>query len=188
MFDDKCNNTDIKCVKYFYPEFISDFFNDENENNYCFKKSISEFIEFYSNKFNHIKAAGGIVFNEKKDKIILIKHYDKWDLPKGWVEADEKIKDAAIREVKEECGLVQSDIKILSESLETYHFYYYNNESTLNLKHTFWFLMQANETILSPQLQENISVAEWVNVSDLKDYFKNMYPGIVALLNNILLG
>jgi len=55
-------------------------------------------------KFMVIKAAGGIVFNEANE-ILFIYRKQKWDLPKGKLDLQERTRDAAVREVEEECGI-----------------------------------------------------------------------------------
>src|SRR5690606_27486008 len=51
-----------------------------------------------------IKAAGGVVKNGE-GQYLFIHRLGKWDLPKGKVENNEKMRDAALREVEEECGI-----------------------------------------------------------------------------------
>src|SRR5438552_3388516 len=51
-----------------------------------------------------IEAAGGIVKNTD-GAYLFIYRLDKWDLPKGKIEKGEKTKEAAVREVEEECGI-----------------------------------------------------------------------------------
>lgn len=57
-----------------------------------------------------MKAAGGVVVRRKDGTLeIAVVHrprYDDWTLPKGKLEADESFKQAALREVEEETGLV----------------------------------------------------------------------------------
>ncbi|TCN20519.1 NUDIX hydrolase [Mesobacillus foraminis] len=58
----------------------------------------------------HIVSAASIVFNDKGE-ILLIKGPRRgWEMPGGQVEEGESIKDAAIREAKEESGI---DIEII---------------------------------------------------------------------------
>ncbi|MFD0048412.1 NUDIX hydrolase [Actinomycetes bacterium NPDC127524] len=58
----------------------------------------------------HIVSAGTIVLNEQKE-ILLIKGPRRgWEMPGGQVEEGESLKDAAIRETKEEAGI---DIEVL---------------------------------------------------------------------------
>lgn len=57
-----------------------------------------------------IEAAGGVVvdLSRNKPRYLLIHRprYDDWSLPKGKLHGDEKHRDAALREVKEETGMV----------------------------------------------------------------------------------
>ena len=59
----------------------------------------------YSN--NSRKKVGGILLNQTYDKILLIQGVKsgKWGVPKGSMEHGETVREAAIREVKEETGI-----------------------------------------------------------------------------------
>ena len=65
-----------------------------------------------------IQAAGGVVADLSKGKIrYLVVHrpnYDDWSFPKGKLDDGEKHRDAALREVKEETGLVCNVVAKLS--------------------------------------------------------------------------
>lgn len=65
-----------------------------------------------------IQAAGGVVVDLSKGKPrYLIVHrpsYDDWSFPKGKLDAGEKHRDAALREVKEETGLLCTVLAKLS--------------------------------------------------------------------------
>ena len=67
---------------------------------------------------NLIQAAGGVVVDLSKGKPrYLVVHrpsYDDWSFPKGKLDAGEKHRDAALREVKEETGLVCNVLTKLS--------------------------------------------------------------------------
>ncbi len=159
--------------------FIVDFTNDNIDNNYIIiTDNIDNTIETLKKQLNYIKAAGGLVLNNNNE-VLLIKHYNVWDLPKGWIEKNEQEADCAYREVKEECGITKH--KIIKKLTETFHIYKYNNQ--LNLKHTIWFLMSynANETLI-PQTEENIRDIVWATIPDLPKYYKNMYDSIVDIL------
>ena len=56
-------------------------------------------------KFKIIRAAGGIV--RSNNSLLMIYRNAMWDLPKGWIEADEFPLQAALREVIEECGQME---------------------------------------------------------------------------------
>ena len=65
------------------------------------------------------KSAGGVVIYD--NAILLLRKYNgDWVLPKGRIEKDEKIKEAALREVKEETGTQAEVIKYLGEIHYTY--------------------------------------------------------------------
>ena len=159
--------------------FINEFTNDNIDKNYIFiTNNISKSVEQLKKHLNYIKAAGGLVVNNKKE-ILLIKHYNVWDLPKGWIEKNEQETTCALREVNEECGITKH--KITNKLTDTFHIYKYNN--SLNLKHTVWFLMNYNNNeILKPQIEEDISEIKWVKISDLPQYYNNMYLSIIDIL------
>src|SRR5690606_16124356 len=66
-------------------------------------------------KHKIIKAAGGLVKNGEGDYLFIFR-LGKWDLPKGKVESHEKMREAAVREVEEECGL---KIDYLGKKIQT---------------------------------------------------------------------
>lgn len=125
-----------------------------------------------------IKAAGGLV-KSAKGKYLFIFRNKKWDLPKGKVEKGEKMKEAALREVEEECGV---KIHTNDEKLcKTYHVYPLNNK--IVLKKTNWYSMTVKgEPKLIPQKEEGITKAEWLDKTELKPIVKNTYPLIMDVL------
>src|SRR5690606_24950553 len=81
-----------------------------------------------------IHAAGGLVKNANSD-YLFIKRLGKWDLPKGKVEEGERMREAAVREVAEECSI---EIDSLGKKIEsTYHVYILRGEFIL--KKTNWY-------------------------------------------------
>jgi 8-oxo-dGTP pyrophosphatase MutT (NUDIX family) len=124
-----------------------------------------------------IEAAGGLVKNDA-DSYLLIYRNDKWDLPKGKIDKGEKIEDAAIREVKEECGI--SDVRIKSTLPETYHIYHLKGERIL--KRTYWFNMLSNDVKLLPQKDEGITAIEWTVKEEVLARFAKSYGSIKELI------
>lgn len=60
-----------------------------------------------------IKSCGFIVFRrEPTTSFLLMKHTDRWDLPKGHVDPGETEDQCALRELVEETGIAQTDIQI----------------------------------------------------------------------------
>lgn len=121
--------------------------------------SPSKFIQLLIKEFKFIQAAGGIV--EEDGQYLYIKRFDRWDLPKGKLEKGETIRNAAIREVEEECGV--RNLRIIKELPCSYHIYLFQNQPAL--KETFWFLMQSTEKItnLLPQTEEGITDVQFAD-------------------------
>ena len=125
-----------------------------------------------------IKAAGGLVENSRGDYLFIFRN-KKWDLPKGKVEKEEKVKVAGVREVEEECG-VKID-KRGKRLCKTYHIYELN--AKVVLKSTSWYKMEVKgKPKLIPQKEEGITTASWVNESRIKNKLKNTYPLIMEVL------
>jgi len=125
-----------------------------------------------------IIAAGGKVLNQKGE-ILFIFRNNKWDLPKGKAEYNESIADTAIREVKEETGVTKL---VITKPLEiTYHIFKKNN--TFRLKVTYWFEMKSMaDNQLTPQVEEGITRAEWINNSEIDKIKKKCYANIRLLI------
>lgn len=125
-----------------------------------------------------IKAAGGLVKNEKGEVLFIFRN-KRWDLPKGKVEKGERMKEAALREVEEECGVKISQNK--EKLCRTYHFYELNGK--IILKKTNWYNMAVKgNPKLVPQKEEGITRAEWLSQGKLKPVLKNTYPLILDVL------
>lgn len=146
-------------------------------------KDIDGAFEAFKTYFKLINAAGGFVSNNEDEKLFIYR-LDKWDLPKGKVEKGEKIKEAAIREVEEECGI--NGLTITEELPNTYHIY--EHKQKIVLKQTFWFAMNTSYGgELIPQTEENITDVKWLSVKDINDIvLSNTYYSIKELLNSIV--
>ncbi len=125
-----------------------------------------------------ITAAGGKVIN-LKGEILFIYRNNKWDLPKGKAEDNEIIADTAIREVKEETGIAKL---VITKPLEiTYHIFKKNN--TYRIKVTYWFEMKSiGDNQLTPQIEEGIIRAEWINSLEIDKIKKKCYANIRLLI------
>ena len=125
-------------------------------------------------EFREVDAAGGLVSNRRGD-YLLIQRSGLWDLPKGHREADEDIRQTALREVQEETGVDQLELRDLI--CVTDHCYL--RGGVWHLKHTWWYDMLYTDPVnLTPQREEDITRAAWVARSSLPPYLKNTYPSI----------
>ncbi|HUR66745.1 MAG TPA: NUDIX domain-containing protein [Chitinophagaceae bacterium] len=143
-----------------------------------FHPDFEELKKAFYKKFMIVKAAGGLVKNEK-DEMLLIFRRGKWDLPKGKLDKGEKLEDCAIREVEEETGLQK--IKLISPLIITYHTYH--EGARFILKESHWYKMKVTgDQNLVPQTEEDISEIKWVKKESLKPYLKNAFPSVVDVL------
>jgi 8-oxo-dGTP pyrophosphatase MutT (NUDIX family) len=127
------------------------------------------------------KAAGGLVQNNKNE-ILFIYRFDTWDLPKGKIEKGESKKEAAIREVEEECGI--TGLKITKKIQKTYHIFQRKNREVLKL--TYWYSMNTNYSgSLKPQIEEGITDVVFKNKEEVKEAMKNTYGNIKLLFENM---
>ena len=125
-----------------------------------------------------IEAAGGLVKNETEDYLFIYRN-DKWDLPKGKIEKGEGVKEAAVREVEEECGIKVS--KLEEKICKTYHVYIYKGDVVL--KKTHWFNMRyKGHEKLKPQKEEGITDVRWFSKSYIGTIEANTFPSIMDVL------
>ncbi len=123
-------------------------------------------------------SAGGILVKSIQGKpyIVLIRRreYSDWALPKGHVEADETIEEAALREVAEEAGL--KHVKIIS-LLGTYERY---REETNEQKTIHYFLMEPtqDEEFAITEDNKNDEIA-WLSLGDLPPFYLNEQKDLI---------
>jgi 8-oxo-dGTP pyrophosphatase MutT (NUDIX family) len=111
--------------------------------------------------------------------MLFIFRLGKWDLPKGKLAEKETPGEAALREVKEETGLLE--LRITGSLSSTFHIY--TRKGKQILKQTWWFEMEAKSAqSLIPQMEEEISEVRWVGREDLKTVLSNTYESIRELL------
>lgn len=140
-----------------------------------------QFFKQFKKQFKLIKAAGGIVFNNEH-QLLLIKRLGKWDLPKGKLEKGEDQRLAALREVHEECGV--AFLGIYKKEGYTYHVYFLKGRWIL--KRTVWYRMIAFETEnLIPQIEEDITEVKWVNLDFVKQPKFDTYDSLKDIFEKL---
>jgi len=157
-------------------------------------KNKSDAFKSFLSLFKVIQAAGGLVKNEKGE-FLFIHRLGFWDLPKGKINRkspakrmntnndSESARSAAIREVKEETGLIT--VKIGDELPSTWHIYMKRDKFVL--KRTRWFEMEADSRqALQPQISEGIFLVKWTPQAAIHCILTHTYASIRELLVNTL--
>lgn len=77
----------------------------------------SEYIKNIRMKIGHsvlmISGVAAVILNDKNELLLQEKHGEPWSLPAGMIEPGESPKEAVIREVIEETGLLIEPVKVL---------------------------------------------------------------------------
>ena len=128
-------------------------------------------------EFREVDAAGGLVSNRRGD-YLLIQRGGLWDLPKGHREPGEDIAVTALREVQEETGVDQLELRGLI--CVTDHCYL--RDGIWHLKHTWWYDMLYTDPVdLAPRREVDIARAAAVPRSSLPPFLKYTYPSILEV-------
>ena len=127
----------------------------------------------FASRFVAVEAAGGIVENELGE-MLLIYRRERWDLPKGHIDAGEDALSAAIREIAEETGVV--GLNFVAQIGNTLHAY--NVYGKWELKLTHWFAFSCHSSSTTPQTDEDIVLAVWADREKTIECMTNSYPTI----------
>lgn len=111
-----------------------------------------------------VSSGGVVIFG---NAILLLKKFNgDWVLPKGRVEKNESLKNAALREVLEESGVKAEIIRYIG----MVHYKYKNlKEDEMVYKTVHWYLMKANSMDCTPQKKEGFIDALYVHIDKAKD-------------------
>lgn len=88
-------------------------------------------------------SAGGVVYRKEKDKtyILVAQHsqHHGWVFPKGWIDREKKEtkEEAALREVREETGIIGKILEPLEPVI-----YWFNNEGEKIKKTVYYYIME----------------------------------------------
>ncbi len=134
--------------------------------------------DLFQGGYTLVQAAGGLVLDEQ-GRLLAMRRLGKWDLPKGKVDHGEGIPEAALREVREECGMVE--LELLRPLTSTWHTY--THKGSHFLKRTDWFVMRANSSdALIPEHAEGIEEVRWLNATEVERMRAETYTSLLPLL------
>ena len=140
---------------------------------------VDGFWQQFSDRFVPLLAAGGAV-SDDRGRLLVIHRLGVWDLPKGKVDAGESVEAAAVREVREECGL--SEVHLEEFLCDTWHTYV--RRGLHHLKRTCWYRMQApGDQVLIPQTDEDITEVRWADKDLLREVRANTYGSLLPVFS-----
>lgn len=114
-----------------------------------------------------ISSGGVIIFG---NTILLLKKFNgDWVLPKGRIEKNETIRQAALREVLEESGVKAEIVKYIGM---VYYKYRNLKKDEMVYKTVHWYLMKTNSMNCTPQKSEGFVDAKFVHIDRVKDLVK----------------
>ena len=166
-----------------FNKIIDEFlFDPSNDNIKIVSSDLNSLLELFKSKFYYIEAAGGFI--EKDSEFLFIHRQGIWDLPKGKLEKGETIKNAAIRECEEECGIKQ--LSITKQLSSSFHLYKY--KKGFALKQSYWFYMKSDYSKkLTPQIEEDIDEVKWFSKHEIETIIINhTYYTIRDVINEAL--
>ena len=137
-------------------------------------KNPCEAFEHFGSEFVMVEAAGGAVLNDSGELLMILLR-ERWDLPKGHIEAGEEPSRAALREVEEETGIVA---ELVGEEplIETWHAY--DTYGRWELKRTEWWRMSATRCDLRAQAEEGIAEVRWCPFAEVAKNLMQSYETI----------
>jgi 8-oxo-dGTP pyrophosphatase MutT (NUDIX family) len=114
--------------------------------------------------------AGGIVINENGDVLLVQQESGNWVFPKGGVETKEMddLLSAAKREIEEETGLKDGELKLLGE-FESYERPAIDEENEWQRIHMFHF--KTDKMLVGPSkgFEDEIKNVRWVRKEEVLD-------------------
>ncbi len=147
-----------------------------------YDKNLSALVSRFEKTFSIVYAAGGLV-HDNQNNLLLIYRRNKWDLPKGKIDAKETPMQAARREVQEETGVINLKVK----DLITISRYIYQDNGKPFLKVVYWYHMKTKfQGPLIPETKEQITEVQWKSKSEiLKITEDKMYKNIARLIQSL---
>jgi len=125
-------------------------------------------------------SSGGIVLRQAGDiiEVLLIKDsYGRWTWPKGKIDADEKPRDAAVREVGEEAGL--TGLTVIGRVGKSQ--YFFKSKGSLIFKTVYFYLMSAGSNTALKIQHSEIQDGRWFKLDEAKGLLA--YEGSGEILN-----
>ena len=127
-----------------------------------------------------LQCAGSVIIENSQGEILLGKRTDnhKWGYAGGSIELGETIEECAVRELKEETGLIADDLEFfMINSGEETHYIYPNGDEVYNVEVVYICRNYHGE--LKPQ-EEEISELRFFSVNALPEISDPIRPVVLA--------
>ncbi len=137
-------------------------------------------------------SAGGLIFKRTPEGVffaMVMDSYGKWAFPKGHVREGEKYRDAAVREIMEEMGLINLRYLCRLESIDIWFRDRFVHKGKLIHKYIHYFLFEAPEqaVLIRPKPVkggENIRAVAWVPAQELLK--RSSYRDMIGIIKRAL--
>jgi len=146
-------------------------------------QALEGFFASYQKTFQTIEAAGGVV-RDAEGHLLFIWKRQRWDLPKGKVEATETPEESARREVSEETAL--TELHLLRYLLDTYHIYQERGNWMFKTVHWYLFETPGVRPPVQVQAEEGIERYVWVKPSEVPFLYPKSYGTIRQVIEKVL--
>lgn len=113
----------------------------------------------------HQVSAGGLVVRGDEVLLISTKEGERWQLPKGHIEAGESRRQAAEREVREETGIIAR----ISAPLPDIEYWFYERGAQRIHKRVYYYLMTFEGGDVSNYDPEEVFGAHWMSWDEALD-------------------
>lgn len=134
-----------------------------------------------------MEVSAGIIikdYSEDGDRYLCLRAFSNWDFPKGRVEKNETIMQAALRELEEETGLCIDDIKLLGLVAPIVHY--------KNKKKIAHYFLAERISDLDPYLPINPDLGKpehddfsWLNLSEMQQMFPERLKEVLSWLESV---
>lgn len=171
VYMDELSNPAIKSM-------IHEMKNPQHHAGVFYHTNLDELKRVFWKQFTIIKAAGGLVKNDKAELLMIFRR-GKWDLPKGKLDDGETLETCAVREVEEETGIRNTTLE--QPFATTYHVY--DEFGKHILKESYWYTMKSPGNQLPvAQAEEQITDIEWASKTKASELLSNTYPLVKDLI------
>jgi 8-oxo-dGTP pyrophosphatase MutT (NUDIX family) len=138
-------------------------------------------------------SAGGVVYRMRGGQplyLLIRDSYQNWGFPKGHIEKGENPETAAVREVGEETGLDDLDVRGAVETID----WYFRFRGRLIHKVCHFFLMESPRARTCPQRDEGISACRWapyeeaisrISYNNARDVLQHAHDQVTARLAGV---